>query len=330
MESNTSQALNRFREEWLGELQGRSNEQSELLTATADQPSAQSSNTMDPLNGTAVSTVPTDENFNAESTTSTAVASDLPAWLKEAQATHDLSQDLAAGSITVRPATISDPVRKHDLPPQRVRVTWKKGKTAEIFSRQPGKPDRYLNTLPVDAVRALSSVFDDAVARSGLASHKVNKLVFPVNSDDQSEALATDLVWQREIVYSDTCYVVAFKRITQLPTYRYYRLAQIFRASGKDHQRREMLQRIQSMKYKGGWYRPAIDDIEAVIRFIPPEHDIRRGMMKSIAEAWLDRRLGNEKDIDKLWAENEEFRAEIDAAVEEASKERVKKSKKAS
>lgn len=317
MESTTKPALDRFREGWLQELSNSDSAQSEsaITTATCDQPSTVSNPALHTQDGTTKATTSTEEATAVELATSTETASDTIA--------HDLSQDLAAGSITVRLATINDPVRQHDLPPRRVRMGWKTSKKANVYSQQPGKPDRLLNTLPVEAIRAFSSVFDDAVKQSGLPSDRINKFVVPVINDDMSDALATSLAWQRQIVDSETCHIIPFKRINEQPVYRYYRMAQVFRGTGDDHNRRQMLQRIENMKYSPGRrYHPAIDDVKMVMQFIQPEHNIRRGMIESIAKAWLDRRLGGRDEIDKLWSENEQFRKEVDAAVEAALEER--------
>lgn len=322
MESTAKPALDQFREQWLEELRKSDGEQLKLTTATSDRSPTDTNPSANPRDEAIEATASTEEGFDVELATSTVTTSDFPEWIKETQIVHDLSQDLAAGSITIRAATIHDTVRKHDLPPQRVRVGWKRSKTANVYSRQPGKPDQLLNTLPVDALRALSFVFDDAASQSGLPFNKINKFVVPVANDDQSEALATDLAWQRQITDSETCHIIAFKRINELPIYRYYRMAQTFRATGDDHMRREMLQRIENMKYSGRWYHPAINDVKLIMQFIPPEHNIRRGVIESIAKAWLDRRLGGRDQIDKHWSENEEFRRELDAALERTLQER--------
>lgn len=329
MESTVKPALDQFREEWLEELGKADSEQSKSSTATYERPSTATDPSIDSQHETTQTTASTEETTGIELAASIVATSDSPEWLKEAQIVHDLSQDLAAGSITIRPATIHDLVRKHDLPPRRVRMGWKKSKSANVYSRQPGKPDRFLNTLPIDAARAFSCVLDDAVSQSGLPSNKINKFIFPVVSDDQSDALATVLAWQRQIFDSETCHIIPFKRINKLPVYRYYRMAQTFRATGDDHMRQEMLQRIENMKYSGGWYKPAIDDVKTIMQFIPPEHNIRRGVIESIAKAWVDRRLGGRDQIDKLWNENDEFRREVDAAVERTLEERANRQQNA-
>ncbi|KAK5957745.1 hypothetical protein OHC33_000934 [Knufia fluminis] len=307
--------LDQFREEWMEKLRVDNKDQSSQAVTEVDRPSTTPRPETGAQDQTTYDTASADQQLAAEPTSPTSIASDPPEWIKESQIKHDLRQDLATGSLTVRPATILDPVRKSELPPRRIRQAWKKGKTAPIYSRQPGKPDRYLNTLPVDAARAFSTVLDDAVTHSGLPSHRVNKFVIPVTCDDQAEALATSLAWQKEIVDSKNCGMIPFKRITELPVYRYYRMAQIFRATGMDDKRREMLQRIENMKYEAQWYHPAIDDVKNVIRFMDPENDIRKVVISSIARAWLDRSLGGRKDIDMLWSENEEFRNEVDPVV---------------
>lgn len=162
-------------------------------------------------------------NFQALSTSPPAPSAP-PAYLLEEHTVHDFTQDLSAGFITIHPAIIHDPVRRYDLPPRQQRMLWQLGKKADIYSRQPGKEDEYLNTLSVDGVRAMSFVFDDAVTQSGLVSNQVNKFVYPVVNEDQSAALATVLMWMKAIMHSDTCYITEFKRFDKLPVYRYYRL----------------------------------------------------------------------------------------------------------
>ena len=331
MESINAQALADFRADWQQALQGNSTEQVESGTATANHTPAETGHATGQEAEAPHANSPSNHGLASELTTNTTTAPEAAAWLMEAQVVHDfnLAQNLAEGYITVRPATINDAVRKHDLPPLRVRTAWKKGKTANVYSRQPGKADHFLNAIPVAAARIFSTVIDNAITRSGLPSHKVNTIIVPVVNGDQLDALAPILLWQKEIIDSNDCRIIPFRRFNQMPIYRYYRLAQMFRALAIEHQRREMIQRIQKMRYRGGLYRTDIDDIKKIVHCIPPEHDIRRGVIESIAEAWIDRHLRDEKDVDQLWSESEEFRAEIDAAVEEASKERGKKAKKA-
>lgn len=256
--------------------------------------------------------------------TTVAAAFETPEYAKEAGTFYDLTQSIDQGSITLQPAS-RDVAYKWNLGTASQRQTWRHGKLASVHARIRGRPDQFLRQMPVLALRGFWPVADVAITQAGLKTDQVANVVVPVPSEDNVKGLIFILDWMCAIIYSEDCLFVKMPYINTLPTYRNFRVAQTARMIGMTDAMYGMLARINNLRYKGQIYRPDVEDVKMVVKYIAPDHGIRLRLVSMIAQATLDKKLGNKKDIVALMEEIKDFGEEVEGAIQAEKQARAGK-----
>jgi len=245
-----------------------------------------------------------------------------PEYVKEAGAFYDLTQNIEQGSITLQPAAI-DEVHKWNLGTATQRQIWALGKLAAVHARLRGEPDRFVRHVPVLALRGFWPVANNAITQAGLTTDRVRDVVVPVPSKDSIQALVLMLNWMCNIIYSEDCAFVKMPYINECPTYRNFRVAQMARMVGMTDVMQGMLGRINDLRYKGQLFRPDVEDVKLVMKYIAPDHGIRLRLVAMIAQAILDKKLRNKKDIYALMKVDTGFATEVKDAIGSEKKRRA-------
>lgn len=84
-----------------------------------------------------------------------------------------------------------------------------------------------------------------------------------------------------------------------------------------------MLGRINDLRYKGQLFRPDVEDVKLVMEYIAPDHGIRLRLVAMIAQAILDKKLRNKKDIYALMRVDKSFATEVEDAIGSEKKRRA-------
>ncbi|KAK5080304.1 hypothetical protein LTR70_008731 [Exophiala xenobiotica] len=261
---------------------------------------------------------------SATVTTAIPAVSHTPEYAKEAGVFYDLTQNIEQGSIILSPA-VKDEIHKWNLGTATERQTWRLGKLATVHARIRGKPDRALRRMPVLALRGFWPVADTTITLAGLTTNQVEDVVLPVPSEDAIKGFIFTLDWMCSIIYSKDCAFVKMPYINTLPTYRNFRVAQNARMLGMTDVMQAMLGRINDLRYKGQLYRPDVEDVKLVLKYIAPDHGIRVRPIAMIAQATLDKKLRNKKDINTLMEDDEGFGTEVEDAIDAEKKARAER-----
>lgn len=131
------------------------------------------------------------------------------------------------------------------------------------------------------------------------------------------------LNWMCNIIYSEDCAFVKMPYINECPTYRNFRVAQMARMVGMTDVMQGMLGRINDLRYKGQLFRPDVEDVKLVMKYIAPDHGIRLRLVAMIAQAILDKKLRNKKDIYALMRVDKSFATEVEDAIGSEKKRRA-------